>query len=70
MKKIRSPEECGLLTDCREAGHFKGKIFTVDDIRKKFHCEEYDVSCSSCGEYKPSKKGGSRAVKRTTKPGP
>ena len=70
MKKIFFPEECGLLTDCREAGHFKGKIFTVDEIRKKFRCDQYAVLCSSCGQYTPLKKGVSHVFKRTAKPGP
>jgi hypothetical protein len=67
MKKIHSPEECGLLTDCREAGHFKGKIFTVDEIRKKFRCDQYAVLCSSCGQYTPLKKGVSHVFRRTAK---
>jgi hypothetical protein len=54
MIKIKTPSECGLMTECLDAGYFKKKILSVIYIRKEFNCDKYRVACPSCFYYKPS----------------
>jgi hypothetical protein len=54
---IATPDDCALVADARREGYFRGKVITVQQVRKTFRCSTFHISCKrDCSEYHPQKK--------------